>query len=1004
MSILFFDGFDRSTITKDLDPNYWSFEPQQPVEYEKYAFGGYSYDHNQDSYSMIYSYYSPNNAILPSGTFMGNYIGSTFGGGEALYASGNYHPGFGQSFGFLALNNLDITNSNLLAPITYIQLSGFYLPQSGQSFLSARILGIETKDTNYAQSDKPGRFDDKHPLVAFCSGNTTGLILNIVKATGNHIQLIENENMTIGLEIEQLNGISGTFDLNISDDLNKYLIRSVYTDETGYQSGNMIGRILTIDSDGDNDNPESYKNSPLSRWCHLQFGIIQTGSVPYIQIKLEDIDLLSIPANDSISDKDLWEDKIYISGFSYDNIRFFNRTYNGSISYKETRATNSYGGEEYVGNLWYNRYYMRGANTLIDDLILSDASGVPYTFIGSNAKVVPFTPGINGNVNNNGGVADGYREWTTNSSSHRIALKNADGDTGKITSSTPNSITAIRYKNDNMNISSDILSQWRLNIEDAIGGIKVYTQAKKEFLDSAYEVIMSTGINDENFIDKVKFIINADTENDTAIDRTRSYTFKEIDEVRSETGITKFNNHPSLKFENSYLQLNESIALRPYDESPSDSTDLTPYLFSLESFVHFTGSEPLLLFSTRPPTGYSKPNYVGSANYEISCTVDQIEYAFYYKDTITDKVSIPFTNTLATGEWHHIAFSSTIDSSGNYPLMGFVNGILVSSFKKYTYTDYNSNINITDTSSLLLLDRQSLSGAYRTDIDLGVNSGLIDLNFVSGTATGSGLFSSPTTGTFPFYIDNVNDAYKEIFSFDTAYSGYLVLAFNAVNTAGANQLYFVNILKNNITQVIRNDNTSPTGIPGTWFANSNYYSLSLNVASGDSIKISISNGNNDSGGTFDFYLQSGYIASDVIDNELYYLPSGSYNKPQGLFANFGNGYALTDLDSSLYPSASRWPIFAGGNHFVSDMRLTQGTIQVANNYEVRYQENFNVPTDFLRALDDDFVTLGETQLTTKTRYGKIQQFYEYNNPLTNEPWTTGLINSPSGILFGVRKL
>ena len=51
MAILFFDGFDRCTITKRLDSNYWSFQPLQPVEYEKYAFGGYSYDHTQTNYN-----------------------------------------------------------------------------------------------------------------------------------------------------------------------------------------------------------------------------------------------------------------------------------------------------------------------------------------------------------------------------------------------------------------------------------------------------------------------------------------------------------------------------------------------------------------------------------------------------------------------------------------------------------------------------------------------------------------------------------------------------------------------------------------------------------------------------------------------------------------------------------------------------------------------------------------------------------------------------------------
>ena len=227
------------------------------------------------------------------------------------------------------MHNLDISDANLLAPTTYVQLSGFAQPSGQTSFLTTRILGIETKDANYHSSDKPGRFGSKHPLIAFCSGNTTGLILNIIKTTGNHLDVIENQKMTMGLEVEQLNGISGIFDLNITNDLLNYQIRSVYDNSIqNYTISDVSGRILTVDTD-----TTSHWTSPISRWCHFQFGIINTGDVPYIQVKLEDIDLLSIPTDDTVTDKDLWEDRIYISGFNYDNIRFFNRTYNNSFQF-----------------------------------------------------------------------------------------------------------------------------------------------------------------------------------------------------------------------------------------------------------------------------------------------------------------------------------------------------------------------------------------------------------------------------------------------------------------------------------------------------------------------------------------------------------------------------------------------------------------------------------------------------------------------------------------------
>ena len=116
----------------------------------------------------------------------------------------------------------------MLAPLTYLQVSTFLCLKVVRA-LNFRIHGIETKDSNYHSSDVAGRFRAKHPLVAFCSGNTTGLIFNIVKVTGNHLETVENTKMTIGLEVEQVAGASGSFDLNIGNDLQNYRIRSLYS-------------------------------------------------------------------------------------------------------------------------------------------------------------------------------------------------------------------------------------------------------------------------------------------------------------------------------------------------------------------------------------------------------------------------------------------------------------------------------------------------------------------------------------------------------------------------------------------------------------------------------------------------------------------------------------------------------------------------------------------------------------------------------------------------------
>jgi hypothetical protein len=884
MAILFFEGFDRSTVTKELDPNYWSFEPQQPVEYRKYAFGGYSYDHTEDNYgNSYYDYYSPNNAMLPSGIFQKDYSDFVY----SIYISGNYYPGFGQPLGFLALHNLDISNNSLLAPITYLQISGFNIPQSGQSFLSTRILGIETKDTNYAASDKAGRFGGKHPIVAFCSGNTTGLILNIVKTTGNHIDFVENQRMTIGLEVEQNNAISGTFDLNISSDVDDYKLKSVYSNQISYQSGDMIGRILTIDTRRDEDTIASYRESPISRWCHFQFGIVQTGE-PYIQIKVEDVDLLSIPTDDTNNNKDFWEDKIYISGFDYDNIRFFNRTYNGSIEFIEA----------YISQI-SNRYYMLGSTTLIDDIILSDGNGTPNNFLGSNAKVIPFTPGLNRDITNNGTSPDGPLEWNTNASSHRAALKNADGDTGKISTSTPGAIAAIKYKNDNIYGSSstdDPNSRWRGEMEDAVGGMKVYTQAKKEFLDSSYEIIIATGDVDAAFINNVLLITNGDVDSDSVIDRTRKQTFTKIDEVVINTGITRFSDHASIEFNNSYVYTNNITSLNPTITFNGSLYLLEDNLFTLESFVYFTGDQPITLFSTVLPTGYPNPaSYLYSESYEVLCYTGWIDYNYYVHDIFYERVRLYFPESINTGEWNHVALSRAAkdtDQGWTYPLVAFLNGVSGTSFNKYQQTEYFNWISsyLDDgnygadypymNQYILKADNYYLSGLYSridNNIDLGINSGIVNINTTphSGTLTGSGLFSNPLTGTLTGYIPSYNSTSINILDFDVNYSGNLLMKFQAKQIAGTSANPRLEILKNNILQI-----TGPSITADTSYLvyQTNEAQKNISVQSGDNIKIRYQANSNDYRDSLkEFYLKSAYIGDDTlpVENSLYYLPSGA---------------------------------------------------------------------------------------------------------------------------------
>jgi hypothetical protein len=880
MSILFFDGFDRCTITKDLDPNYWSYQPGQPLEYEKYAFGGYSYNHNTNSYPSAnfdgydeggvgvgngyYTSYSPNNSTLPTGTYR-----STLTSGSVSQYSGNGFPGFGAPPGFLALTNLDISDSNMLTPITYVQLSGFNTPSGDSTFLTTRILGLETKDTTYATNDKPGRFDSRHPIVAFCSGNVTGLILYAVKVTGNHIEILEEQKMTMAIEVEQTEGVSGHFDMNITNDLNNFRVRSVFGTRSTNNSGNMAGRILTTDAEhqyyqfsAPSFNGRPHILCPISRWCHLQFGVVGTGTVPYVQIKLEDVDLLSIPSDDTVTDKDNWEDKIYISGFDYDNIRFFNRTYNGGLDWDDTRRVGYT--STYVGNNLDNIYYGKGSMTLIDDVILSDDAGTTSTFLGKNAKVVPFTPGASG-----GNITDNYQksgllEWNTNASSTILALKNLDGDAGKISTSVRGAISAVPYipYSENLGTPDKQASRHLGTIQDAIGGMKFYAQAKKEFLDTRYVPVINTG-NPDILSTGVLCFMGFEDNDTLVLDSTRNaYEFVKNGQFVTEQakiGSRSFKINSGEYIRNFDATFHDRYGVRNFDlndynrgsynntDNPNSPNHID---FTLEAWVQFSGlgDETITLFSKNYKYG--------------SDTIQHFEDNRVYHEHSYDLA-------VSTGS---LTYKTTYSQPDDVPQDTFYTGILDLSLPGDGITDlgwHHIALSKTSTGMIVFLDGQS-----------GTNYGLT-IRDKDGN-----------------HLSNVNS--YDVWGQTTTAAG---------GRTGNNELFY-------------------------WQ---------------DAQRISKNFGAH----TFS------RITTTYTANEFVRVP----------FQMYGNGY-------------------------VDGWRLNRNSI--------RYNSNFT-PPETMNAERDNYVELGDVQTLSKTRYGKIHQFYAYNDP-NNIPWDTGLINDAYGFLLGVKKL
>ena len=1043
MAILFFDGFDRCTITKQLDRNYWSFQPQVPVEYEKYAFGGYSYDHTVTDYSSnYYSTYSPNNGHLPI---------SKYNAAGALNTAANSHPGFGAPQGFLALNNLDISDSSMLAPLTYLQVSGFSLPQSGESFLNFRIHGIETKDSNYHSSDVAGRFGAKHPLVAFCSGNTTGLIFNIVKVTGNQLETVENTKMTIGLEVEQLAGASGSFDLNIGNDLQNYRIRSLYSDgSAAYHSGtaqpvdlsDLEGRILMPVTDRNTTSPYI----PQSRWCHFTLGIIQTGVTPEIKVKLDDIDLLTIPTDDTITDKDLWDSKIGISGFNYDNIRFFNRTYNASIPIAYT-SYDGYGGGSYSNQTERvgANYYERGANTLLDDIILNDGSGTANTFLGKTAKVIPFTPGVRGQYStdlsdNSPPTPDPYREWTTNATSHKVALKNLDGDNGKISSPTIGKRTAVPYGSGNIQIPSAALDNWRYEIQDAIGGMKVYTVAKKEFLDSAFIPILKTGEIDQTFHSVTEILIRPE---DGVTDAVEKQTISTFNGQPTITDIKPFT-RSGLLFNDSYLTVRFAETADLSNEfynshlRPNQTNNSPDNRFAIESWVYFTGgSKPIELYTTTPPTGYDDGNPTREQHFAISCDSEGITYDMFlsgelnFAHPLQQRVKLLFNTSIPTGEWHHVAFlmDGIEETNGTiqYPVKAFLDGV---AGNKYVLTrDYGQPYNRGDGAYNFKYERfpqSNTSGRtfprggyggigdieypgnnYLFGADLNIDKNMLgSLSCASGSIVGSGTLNNPATGTFTFIArESVTN-----FSFTAEDTGSFYIRMSGIKAPSDTSNPTFEIYINDQQQQTDQVNESPDldyvmGLPTSDLTYASRQVGQLMVNSGDIVSMKNIVPTMPGGHAAPDTVSTGIITSMYIASPTgvgtYYMSKGDTNDTKhGSFQRFQQRFKNGGTN---FNNATLFPTFIAGNHIISDYRLTLGSASDNGISKTRYRDNFEAPTQSLSTDRDSYIDLGENISLTKTRYGKTREFFVLENPITNQPWTTGLIADPSGLILGVRK-
>lgn len=686
MSTIFFDGFDRGTLIKELDPNYWK---TQFKNYPKYAFGAYTYDHASvlsQVYDETFVTYTPNSGILPKNAVHGPTPYSAGAGTE--------YPSHGKMPGYLALSNIPINQSAFnLTPLAYISLSGFSPISGTKSYFGIRCLGIETKDTDYHASDAliEGRLGNKHPFLAFCSGNTTGLLLNIVSVTGDNLlnlkqvgdseQNYTGKKITIGLEVEQNGGVSGIFDLNIADVINRYRITPIYCGGEGavYGYSDVHGipvghphKILTIAD----SLTGGYNSAIVSRWTHFEFEIDRVEGT--LRLKLEGVDSLSIDNNES--DRELWDIYINISGFNYDNIRIYNRTYNSQARLNCDTQPPGNANSTFPYNDTF--YYMRGALTLIDDVTLVDNAGNnPKYFLGKDCKVLPLAPGFGATnaaiFSDRANTVDGPIQWSksANISNHAL-LASFDKDNSYISTADTDKITAITYSNSYYTpfSSKDTNSSWRYSYNDGIGGMKIYNYARKEFLDTSFQnVIARTGLPDYDINNSI-FLIHANEINPVKDYSKYSHNLSFVGSV-SLINSGKFDGALSFTGPDSFLVATDS------------PIDIGTNSFTIEAWIKFNNSnDKIMLFDRKYRPGLPSFQLDGQAvpgnarpaainGYSISLNTGLLTIESWFEFCSTPAaMDLILPSAISTGTWNHIVLTRQNNNNIGYFTV-FLNGV-----------------------------------------------------------------------------------------------------------------------------------------------------------------------------------------------------------------------------------------------------------------------------------------------------------------------------------------
>lgn len=365
---------------------------------------------------------------------------------KLAYTSDTYSPDThtAATYGHLRISGYRL-DSNPPESATPLQLSGISELNSNKIYLSFRIQGLTHNDM-YNNT-----FPFAAKLFTLCNGNDETLTFDVVRTSGNSIQGGSSQwiyaNSGLGVSVKQSGNEIGLFDLRVGDLPNYALVDTNRTWPFDPQPYSPLG--ISIPS------------LQVNRYIHLEFLINKNNSI--INLKLEGFDVLNRLTNPASYSPDASGQPIG----NINNIKFYNRGVadDGSIN---GQLSSSYG----INN---------GAITLDDLAICNDSGNSPNIWMGPKTRIYLLN---RGEANFNTLDKD---EWTKIGGVP--AIDSRDGDNSYISSDTSGSITSVRFGNGS--IASE--SQISLYFQNGIGGVRIFNDVRKTFLDSDFINVIGTG-------------------------------------------------------------------------------------------------------------------------------------------------------------------------------------------------------------------------------------------------------------------------------------------------------------------------------------------------------------------------------------------------------------------------------------------------------------------------------------------------------------------------------